>query len=166
MNIFSRRDKEYIRLPGSRVNWLGENSLWLAKDHLLYIRVRGFKEYYKRFYYNDIECIVIQKTRYSAILSSIYIVFGITVVLASLYVEDADKIVFYIAGSLFFLLSLFNHLRGPSCICFLSTAVQEEKLLSLNRFRIAQKVVKRLRYHIENVQGNLTSEMLQDKMAE
>lgn len=163
--MFSRRDKEYTKLPGRRFNWVGENSLWLGKDHLLYVRVRGFKEYYKRFYFNDIESIMIQDTSYSTIFSVIYILLGTLAALGSFYVESVNNIVFYIIILFFLLLFLINILAGSSCVCFLSTAVQTEKLISLNRLRNAQKVINILRYNIENVQGNLTSEMIQEKMS-
>lgn len=164
MNIFSRKDKEYKKLPGSWFSWRGENSLWLGQDHLLFVRIRGYKEYYKRFYYNDIEYIMIQKTVYSTMLSIIYILGGTTAILGAFYIESIDNIVFYIIVLLFLLLYLINYFQGSSCVCFLSTAVQTEKLISLKRIRKAKKVINLLRNSIENVQGPLTSEMIQEKM--
>ena len=164
MNTPLKKDIQYTKLPGNLINLLGENSLWLGNDHLLYIRVRGFKEYYKRFYFNDIEYILIQHTIYSTILSIIYLLSGLAVALGSFYIEGMGRTIFYIISLLFFLLYLINIFRGSSCVCFISTAVQTEKLISLNRLKIAQKVVNILRYNIENAQGNLSSEMIQEKM--
>jgi hypothetical protein len=51
-----------------------------------------------------------------------------------------------------------NWLRGPTCKCFFQTAVQAEKLPSLNRLRKAHRVIARIRPLIENAQGMLTRE--------
>ena len=59
-------EKEYIRLArGRRSNIAGFStsggyaSLWQGKDHLLSIDSSGYTEEYKRFYYRDIQAIII-----------------------------------------------------------------------------------------------------------
>src|SRR5213082_404842 len=61
-------EKEYQRLtrarPRSRfaVVSSGNSSLWLGKDHLLCIDTSGYTENYKRFYFRDIQALLIRKT--------------------------------------------------------------------------------------------------------
>ena len=162
--MFFRYDKEYTRLPETKVSWLRQHSLWLAKDHLLSVRTMGFTEYYKRFYYNDIQSIVIQRNSISVIRSGIFGLFCLISLLAAMNFDNFVKMFFYLTGLFFFLIFLINIFRGPSCVCYLSTAVQTEKLLSLNRLRIAEKAVNYLRYYIENAQGSITPQMIENNL--
>jgi len=66
----ARTEKEYRKLPGRgfRKRSLLEVSrmlctLWLGKDHLLLVdSLGGYSEDYKRFYYRDIQALIIRKT--------------------------------------------------------------------------------------------------------
>ncbi len=60
----------YLRLTRARRRVIGAglvaasagySSLWLGKDHLLCIEVSGVAEEYKRFYYHDIQAIVVRQ---------------------------------------------------------------------------------------------------------
>src|SRR5438477_12551721 len=61
-------EKEYQRLTRARprskfaVVSSGNSSLWLGKDHLLCIDSNGYTENYKRFYFRDIQALLIRKT--------------------------------------------------------------------------------------------------------
>src|SRR5436305_8222975 len=61
-------EREYKRLTRARprakfaVVSAGSSSLWLGKDHLLCIDTTGYTETYKRFYFRDIQAIVIRRT--------------------------------------------------------------------------------------------------------
>jgi uncharacterized membrane protein HdeD (DUF308 family) len=57
---------------------------------------------------------------------------------------------------------LFNCLLGPTCECHLRTAVQTEKLLSLNRLKYMRKAMDSLRPLIEKAQGTLTPEAIEE----
>ena len=39
----------------------------------------------------------------------------------------------------------FNLLQGPTCACFIQTAVQQQRLYSLNRIRRAQRLIEQLK---------------------
>src|SRR6185503_16307515 len=59
----SRGAKVYRRLPGRESGLLSYSRLWLGPDHLLLARTTFFSEEYKRFYFRDIQAIVMRKTR-------------------------------------------------------------------------------------------------------
>jgi hypothetical protein len=158
-----KKQKPYNRLPGKKKNFLGGlNTLWLGADHMLSIDSKRVSEDYKRFYYTDIQSVVIRKTIRGKIQNLFLGLFcGLLTLLAAL-MGGAWVIFFGIMAGLFFLILLFNCLLGPTCECHLRTAVQTERLPSLNRLRSVRKAMDRLRPLIEQVQGILTPEAIEE----
>jgi hypothetical protein len=158
-----KKQKPYKRLPGKKKNFLGGlNTLWLGADHMLSIDSKRVSEDYKRFYYADIQSVVTRKTIRGKIQNLFLGLFcGLLTLLATL-MGGAWVIFFSIMAGLFFLILLFNYLLGPTCECHLRTAVQTEKLPSLNRLRSVRKAMDRLRPLIERAQGTLTPEAIEE----
>ncbi|MDY7037755.1 MAG: hypothetical protein SV375_16525 [Thermodesulfobacteriota bacterium] len=160
---------KYERLRGKKKSFLfGYHTLWLSNDHLLSIDSRRFMEDYKRFYLRDIQSIIIQKTSVGKIQNLFLAVFCCFFILLTYSTRGIEvlSVILGIITFLFLLALLINWFRGPTCVCHIQTAVQTEKLPSLNRLKTAQKAMERLRPLIENVQGTLTPEMLREKMQE
>jgi len=160
--------REYTRLTrarrytGKSVGFISaaSSSLWLGKDHLLLIESNGYSEGYKRFYFKDIQALIIRKTQLwfirALILAGVALLFILVAIatreaLASLYIVGSIGILFAIAA-------LYDALAGPTASCSLRTAVQIEQLPSLNRVRRARKVLNRLRPLIADAQGSMTPE--------
>src|SRR5215472_27690 len=61
-------EKEYYRLTLRRARTTyglvstSRASLWMGKDHLLCMDYSGFTETYKRFYFRDIQAVIVRKT--------------------------------------------------------------------------------------------------------
>src|SRR5579871_716029 len=53
-------EQEYKRLPGGSV--FRPNRLYLGQDHLLRVNSNGWTEQYRRFYFTDIEGVIVRKT--------------------------------------------------------------------------------------------------------
>ncbi|MBW2615555.1 MAG: hypothetical protein JRD02_05215 [Deltaproteobacteria bacterium] len=158
-----KKQKPYKRLPGKKKNFLGGlNTLWLGADHMLSIDSKRVSEDYKRFYYTDIQAIITRKTIRGKIQNLFLGLFcGLFTLLAAL-IGGAWVIFFGIMAGLFLLILLVNCLLGPTCECHLKTAVQTEKLPSLNRLRSVRKVMDRLGPLIEQAQGTLTPEAIEE----
>jgi hypothetical protein len=155
----SKKAKEYTRLPGKKKGFVGGyNTLWLGKDHVLSIASKFFFEDYKRFYYGDIQSIITRETAYGKILTILLALLGGLFVLLAALIAGTGLVIFGILAGVTLLLLLINWLRGPTCLCHLYTAVQKEKLPSLNRLRTAQKAISLLRPLIEQAQGTLAPE--------
>jgi hypothetical protein len=143
-------------------------SLWLGSDHLLQVQTQGVTETAKRFYFRDIQAIVIQQTARQSIwnvvlsLPLIICLFGI---IASLRSTEGVIVWSIFAGILLLPLAI-NLVRGPTCTCLLRTAVQTENLGSISRIRQARKVLNKIRPLIEAAQGQLTPEEVATKMRE
>ena len=155
------REREYIRLPGKRRVTVGftRNTLWLGKDHVLHVINRGYTEDYRRFYYRDIQAILVRQTLKGKIISIVFGIFAGTNLffLALGYLvwgwEPFALIPLAIATFLWFALFLFYATAGPTCVCHLRTAVQFEVLPSLYRVKTARKAIAMLRDRVEGYQG-------------
>jgi hypothetical protein len=154
---------EYRRIPGR--SWLtvaGRHSLWLGDDHVLSVWNYYVIEEYKRFYFRDIQALWISRTSRRR---SLGLVFGglVAFFLLIVWVTRSSPLVIFPAFPLLVFSSLFviNWARGPSCECWVQTAVQTERLVCLRRMKTAQRALQLLRRRIEAVQGRLTQEHLQ-----
>jgi len=164
-------DKEYTRLTWSHARSLfsvavtSRSSLWLGKNHVLSIDTNGYTENYKRFYFRDIQAIVIRKTenwKFIALaLGAVTFFLGLVAALVS---EPGVRYVFGGLGGLFGIGLIAGLAQGPSSTCHLSTAVQTEQLPSLNRLRRARRVLGQLQPLIAQAQGQLASEAAPPKI--
>jgi len=174
-------EKEYQRLTPARsrseyaVAFTSRSSLWLGKDHLLCIDSSGYTETYKRFYFRDIQTviIVISKRRvvWNWVLGPLTAIFLVLLLGSLPYTgstgsnSNLGEIVFFaFLGFVFALPLLINNILGPSCVCHLRTAVQIEELPPLNRLRRARKALNRLRPFMVAAQGGLPPEEISARM--
>ena len=172
-------EKEYARLTRSAVYSSGRlvvalssrQSLWLAQDHLLSIRSNRFIEEYKRFYFRDIQALTIRKTRRRQLWNIVLCL--LMLICVGLFMSQMTQSGFsrdlwpwFVLLALVGVPLLINNLRGPSCTCYIRTAVQVEELPSLNRLRKVHKIVQRIRPLITAAQGELTADQLSSGMQE
>jgi len=169
---------KYRPLTGSSRKMFGlfssaRHRLWAADDHILNQEMRAYSESCKRFYFHDIQAIVITRTKAGRTLSIIIALLSALFVMIALIGVGAGnlpaltRVVICCSFSGIFLIALLiNWLLGPTCKTRLYTAVQAEDLVSLSRLRTAQKVVAMLRPMIEAAQGRLTPEALDASSAE
>jgi len=161
-------DREYTRLTRAR-RYTGRSfglisaatsSLWLGKDHLLVIESNGYSEGYKRFYFKDLQALIIRKTQIWIIRALILAAVAVIFILIAVATRDTPPALYILGGVgvLFALALLYDVLAGPTASCSLRTAVQTEQLPSLNRLRRARKVLNRLRPLIAAAQGSMTAE--------
>jgi len=117
----------------------------------------------KRFYYSDIQAIIIQETSastvYTVLLAWFMAILGLIglLLLGKLVDWGASWAILAFGGGELLLLAWLvgNWLLGPSCACFIRTAVQTERLCAVKRIRTARKVVATLRPLIEQAQAHL-----------
>ena len=160
----------YRRLPGRglRPSHFGIrayaviNTLWISEDHLLSVDTTKTDESYKRFYFQDIQAVLFQKTQRGQYWNLFWLMglflFGL-IGLFNLEFDVAYGIVPFLV--LFTLSLLINIYWGPTCRCFIVTQVQKEELPAWNRLRKANRGMAQLRPHIEQAQGRLTPEETQ-----
>lgn len=157
----------YRRLPGKKKGFImGQHTLWRGRDHLLQIYARWGTEDYKRYYFNDIQAIITRKTDIGKIQN---FVTGALGGLFGLFAATATSgwVTFNaIIAIVILCILIINVIKGPTCETHLLTAVQTEKLHSLNRIKTAQAVMNQLKPIIERFQGQLSPETLIQQRAE
>ncbi len=167
-------DREYQRLTFSRSRTISglvsvaRSSLWLGRDHLLCIDTSGYTESYKRFYFRDIQAIVLRQTDRWIYTSLLAALFGLLLAWPALLWRSEPGVLwtFGILAGICGLAAMLNLAFGPTCIAQLRTAVQAELLPSLNRMRTARRVLTRLRPLIEQAQGQLSAEEIAARLRE
>ncbi len=134
----------------------------MGRDHLLAVYSSGYSEDYKRFYFRDIQAVILRKTSTGKTTNFIFGGLAVLPLAAALTHSltdgfgDAISITWWVIGGVVLLPLLSNILTGPTCKCYMKTAVQTEELPSLRRLRRARKVLARIRPLIAEAQGELT----------
>lgn len=166
-------EKEYQRLtwsrrrPGVAVITIARASLWLGKDHLLYVETNGYSESYKRFYFRDIQAITLCRTSVRTVASVALCAGGALLLLIGLAIQDTGALITFgiLATVLCVIPLIINLALGPSCKGQIRTAVQTEDL-PITRVRGAHKILARIRPLIAAVQGQLASEEISQRMVQ
>jgi hypothetical protein len=141
----------YKKLPGAYRTLMKKWTLWMAGDHLLLVQSSRVAEQYKRFYFRDIQAIVIGKRDgvSDRVVARVVI---LTILLLVVAVNIQGR-----PGRDLSLLLLSCYvvwwMRRPNCVCFIQTATQTEQILPLSQFRTASKVVGEIRSKIEAAQS-------------
>lgn len=155
--------REYRRVSGAGGQLYLPTRLYLGRDHLLKVTSVGTVEEYKRFYYADVQAVIVQRTTgYEWGLAA-------TVVLALVFwlavagsaggsAPRAGLYIFAVCALFFTLFALIHLMLGPTCKVWLRTAVHDEPLSSLNRLRRARKFISRLTPEIDRAQAGLQQE--------
>jgi hypothetical protein len=147
-------------MPGTR------SALWLGADHILLVRKSFGTEEYRRFYFKDIQAIIVRSTRRMSYLNFIFIGLALLVLAIILLSWNGAASVIAIVFSigLFGIPILVNLLLGPCCDVQIRTAVQIEDLPALSRLSRAERVLGRVRPLIQAAQGSLTAEEIVERL--
>jgi hypothetical protein len=160
-----KRDPNYQRLKAGSRSMLGQSSYWLGPNHLLVVEVTNYVERYRRFYFRDVQAILVQHSQRRfwwnlalGICLAVALLIFLVVAFPALQrgFNNAD---YFITGAwlamalLFTTFLLVNTLRGPTCAVYLRTAVQTQKLTGLSRQHKAAGFVAALQPRIEAAQA-------------
>ena len=154
-----KQDNPYKRLPGRYRSSTGQRTLWLGADHLLAVDRVYFEERYRRFYFDDVQALVVKSTIRWHVTTLILAVLTL-VLLAPGWISWQEKeyeIAFFaLIPSLLCLIGLVvNLIKGKSCRCFLQMRVGMHDLPSIRRRRQAEMVLARIKPLINQAQKGL-----------
>jgi hypothetical protein len=111
-----------------------------------------FQEHYRRFYFQDIEAVVLHRTGRRTVWT--FILGGGFFLFTAIAVFSEGIAWFSVfMAALLATLTAVQWLKGPGCKVYLKTAVQKYHLSNLVRMRKALKVMDRIRASAEGVQG-------------
>lgn len=151
---------EYRRLSRSfGIPIIRHASLWEADDHLLSVENMAGIERYRRFYYRDIQSIVLWESPRRWIYAAILGLIGIFVLLLALIPMAwfVNLPLLIVAGS-FIVPAVMQVTRGPSCNCKITTPVQSVRVPGISRLNTGMQVIQALQPRIEAAQENLPHE--------
>ena len=143
----------YKRVPGLGSGAFENSRLYVGPDHLLLVGSTAWSESYRRFYFRDIQAVIIRTSAWGKIQNAVWALLFFLVAIIAIQVSDIGAIIAWIIASLFALGLIVNTLRGPTCVCHIQTAVQTTKLSPLGRVRRAQQFLVQLKPLIANIQG-------------
>lgn len=147
----------YRRLPGA-AGFIFRQQLWLGPDHLLLVSSNALSQEYRRFYFGDIQGLVVAEIEnaarfYGFVLSAIAFVLTLGLVAADHYVWAV------LCGLLAASLLTFAWTR-PLVHCVLKTRVSTQHLSTVKSVEAARKFASTLKAEIEKHQGPLPAEWL------
>ncbi len=146
----------YRRLPGRSWGLLGRTSLWQGNDHFLHVQSRGYSETYRRFYFREIQAVILRRTSRSRNWSLALLGLCLTLFAAAALGTSPGTLFWAILGIPFAIGLLVHALRGPSCTVHLRTAIESSHLSALSRVRPAERSLARISTLVETEQGALS----------
>jgi hypothetical protein len=144
----------------------------MARDHLLLISRTGYTETYKRFYFRDIQAVIIRKTATALVLNIVLIILALPFFWLAASATDRppqiywERLAWASIGGFFLFLALLSFWRGSSCITHIKTAVQTERLAAWHRMRAARKGMEMIRPRLLEAQGELPPQELKARLEE
>lgn len=146
----------YKRLPGRGLTWGGPSRVWLGDDHVLLVLTRGYSETYRRFFFSDIQGLIVRRTHLGKMWNAVWASFLVFFALLALLVNDnPGTLILACIAAPFGVALLVNLLLGPTCACHIRTAVQTERLPAVSRVSSANRFIARIEPLITAAQGEL-----------
>jgi hypothetical protein len=137
----------------------------MGTDHLLAVFNSSYTEDYRRFYFRDIQAIVINRTPERAKWSAIYGGTALVLLLTAYFLGGHWGTFFIMLAAALVINLALNWLRGPTCACNIYTAASQTELPSLGRLKNALKTLEIIRPLIRQSQGSLSPEEIRTKIA-
>ncbi len=155
---------DYQKLPGGFRGFIRGYSLWAGPDHLLFVDSTRFSETYKRFYFQDIQAIIIRKTPrfavpYYWILCAIAAAIAMSLGLAQRrfgFLWPPAALAIAAIGIYLYVAAMFQ-----SCTCHLITRVNKTEMPSLFRLGSARRFMALLSPRLSAAQGELPADWVE-----
>jgi hypothetical protein len=154
-----KQAREYKRLPGRYRSSTGQRTLWLGADHLLAVDRIYFEERYRRFYFSDIQALIVQSTIRWHVTTLILIVLTLTLLTPGWFFWQKDEyeiaFIAILPAIFLFIVLVVNLIKGKSCRCLIQMKVGVHDLPSIRRVRQAGKILKRINPLVQTAQKGL-----------
>ena len=139
----AERSLPYRRIAGHGTGLGAHARLYQGPDHVLQVSSTGFSETYKRFYFRDIQAIILENKPWRLWWTcSLGILLLLFLAPASMTTGVVAAIYWVVVASCAVAL-MINWALGPSCACYIRTAVQTERLRALTRIRTGRAFMTR-----------------------
>ncbi|HUA17439.1 MAG TPA: hypothetical protein VMB25_01760 [Bryobacteraceae bacterium] len=155
-------EPRYRRLPG-RAGVFIRHSLWMGPDHLLRVRANPFAEEYRRYYFKDIQALVLTELAHPAA----YFLYTFSAFFAILFVAliSSGHPAWATLCALSALLLFWLGVRIPDCATRILTRVSSDRLPSLKKLPSTRKALAIVHAGIAQTQGELDAAALQPHLS-
>ncbi len=157
----------YRRLPGRSLAFTGYHRLYQGPDHLLLASETGFSERYKRFFFRDVQAMVLRESKAQWVWNAIWgglLLLCLAVWALALGLSSSVEVGWLVFGGIMTALVAaplaVNVLLGPTCHCYVVTAVQTERLPCLKRLKTAERLLQAIEPLIDSAQGAFSEQDL------
>lgn len=155
-------DKKDYKKFGGRIGNLTSNSfIWLAGDHMLVCEDSQFIEKYKRFYFKDIQALIVKRTINSLITSIVLFILTAGSLWFLAHARKGWNIFWEILAGIEFFILMVNIVKGQSCLTYIQTAVQKERLKGIKRVKRVEKLLKSIGPLIRSFQGEIDPQLFE-----
>ena len=154
---------KYERLPGTQWSSLAATTAYLGEDHVLIVRRSLFAERYRRFYFHDIQAVIVRESPRAWILGA---VLGLIVGVLVLMHLDGGGLGVLIAAGVLTALLLLHLAGGRACECHIQTLMNRQRIPTVGRTRVAERFLSVLRERITAAQGELSPQQVRQQVAE
>ncbi|HBC86138.1 MAG TPA: hypothetical protein DCZ94_04200 [Lentisphaeria bacterium] len=142
-------------------DFLRSSRIYMAEDHLLYVLSNGYTEEYRRFFFKDIQYIVLCQTRSWWVYTGIWGFIGAGILAMMFFAaSEFGEMTASVIAVLGFLPLMVNFLLGTSARAVIKTITSEEKISLTPRYRSSLKVLAEIKAKIEVVQGRIDKSSL------
>ncbi|HEY3741989.1 MAG TPA: hypothetical protein VGL53_19190 [Bryobacteraceae bacterium] len=153
----------YRRLTGKRRVFLRYSQLFLGPDHLLLVRSNRFEERYQRFYFKDIQALVVTGIPSRTWMQSSLGILAAAMILLALttIANPAWRILLGMFGVFPAIIAFADFIRGDRCGMIVKTPASNERLSAVSRMSTARTVLAVMKPLVEQAQhGEWMPEMI------
>ena len=140
----------YRRLPGRGSGLISIGTMWEGETHLLLVTSWPSGESYRRFFFADIQAIIVRRTRRRLVVNCVLAALALLAAVPMLFTPPTPGFLVFlgiVAGVCGFFL-LLNSLLGPTCALHLQTPIQCEQVPVVRRERHVRRFLARLQPRI------------------
>jgi hypothetical protein len=152
---------KYTKLSRRSGSAASHHRMWKGPDHLLVVKEFGCAEEYKRFYFNDIQAVVIVRTAKYTLWAILLPVLALFLV-GFMFSAENSTFLEWLLGIV--VVAWLIHLAmGPTCKCWLQTGINKERLLMYGRVFAANRFWKRIEPDLSAAQGGFSLEEMESE---
>ena len=153
----------YRKFPGRGSGVVNVLTLWEGDTHLLLVNSWPTGESYRRFFFADIQAIILRRTKRRLVFN---IILGVLLLLSAAPLvfamfQDSGESGWRVAGGvvagLFLFFILVNSLLGPACTMHIQTVLQCQRMPTVRRLRRARQILARIQPLIAAAQASSSS---------
>ena len=163
--------RQFVKLPGRTSYFVGVAKLWAHKDYLLAVTTYFGVETYRRYFFRDIQALMIRRTKARfwwnlafGVCAALLGLVGLLFWLLSRQIGNNPAMttgwtvfasIVSGIGGIFLIALIWNSLRGPTCVLVAQMATGPQPLPGVTRVGPARKILERVTPQILEAQSTV-----------